>query len=183
MTLPVDDSTATRLDVLERRLAELEAEREIRHLMHDYIEACDHVRDAQVIGSCFTEDATWEGGNRYADWGTTTGRDAIVEMFAGTPDVLPFTAHWLCNERVEVTGRCEARGRWEVFQAATFASSATAVWVGARYDNQFRLTEHGWRIHHLVYSDVFVTPFDQGWARTEYTSPFEPLPTDTRSSR
>lgn len=156
---------------LEERVARLEDERAVAEVMYRYIEACDHVRDAALIGSFFADDAVWEGANRYACWGTTTGREAIVAMFEATPDVLPFTVHWLANPRVAVEGD-EASGRWEVVQAATFGRTRTPVWVGARYDNRFRRTAEGWRIQHLVYADVFVTPYDEGWVATPYVDPF-----------
>lgn len=164
-----------RLAAVEAGLARVADERAIADLMYRYIEACDHVRDASLIGSAFADDATWEGANRYACWGTTTGRDAIVAMFEATPDVLPFTVHWLANPRIDVDGDA-ATGRWEVVQAATFGRTGTPVWVGARYDNRFRRTDEGWRIQHLVYADVFVTPFDQGWVTTPYVDPFAPAP-------
>ncbi|MCU1497186.1 MAG: hypothetical protein JWM47_1139 [Acidimicrobiales bacterium] len=170
--------TADRLAALEQRIDRIEDEREIGQLMYRYIEACDHIHDAELIGSFFATDGVWEGGNRYAVWGRTAGREAIVAMFVDTPDVLPFTVHWLTNPRVEVAPDGErATGRWEVLQAATFGHSQTPVWVGARYDNEFCRTAEGWRIAHLRYADVFVTPFSEGWVATPYLSPFpEPVP-------
>jgi len=172
-----DVQMARRLAALEARLAELEPladERDIGVLMHRYIEACDHVRKAEHTASMFTEDATWEGANRYQEFGVTVGRDAIREMFEGTPEQLPLTVHWLTNAVVDVAAdRASATGQWEVVQAATFGQSDTPVWVAARYDNEFRRVDGDWLIHHIRYADVFVTPFDgAGWDVTRYVSPF-----------
>ncbi|MDY7105607.1 MAG: nuclear transport factor 2 family protein [Actinomycetota bacterium] len=121
----------------------------------------------------FTEDAIWEGANRYAEFGITKGRDAIRDMFSGTPDQLPLTVHWLTNAVVTVADDREtATGKWEVIQAATFGQSDTQVWVSARYDNEFRRGPDGWLIAHLRYADVFVTPVEDGWNVTRYVSPF-----------
>lgn len=166
-----------RLAAVERRVAELEPladERDIETLMHRYIEACDHVRQAPYTASMFTVDATWEGANRYVEFGVTVGRDAIEAMFVDTPELLPFTAHWLTNPVITVaTDRQSATGTWEVIQAATFGRSDTPVWVAARYDNEFRRGPDGWLIHHIRYADVFVTPYGDGWGTTQYVSPFE----------
>lgn len=176
------DVASERIAALEARLAALEVladERDIERLMHRYIEACDHVRQAPYTASLFTEDAVWEGTNRYVEFGVTVGRAAIEEMFVGTPELLPLTVHWLTNPIVDVAAdRQTAVGQWEVIQAATFGRSATPVWVAARYDNEFRRTAAGWRIQHIRYADVFVTPFDAGWHATPYVSPFA---TDHRS--
>ena len=148
-------------------------ERDISRLMHRYIEACDHVRVASYTASMFTVDAVWEGANRYVEFGVTEGRDAIEAMFVDTPELLPFTAHWLTNAVIDVApDRRSAVGKWEVIQTATFGRSDTPVWVGARYDNEFRKVDGDWLIHHIRYADVFVTPFDQGWNTTPYVSPF-----------
>jgi len=169
-----------RLATVERRVAELEPladERDIARLMHRYIEACDHVRRAPYTASMFTLDAIWEGANRYAEFGVTTGRAAIEAMFVDTPELLPFTAHWLTNPVITVASdRRSAVGTWEVIQAATFGRSDTPVWVAARYDNEFRREPEGWLIHHIRYADVFVTPFGEGWHTTPYVSPFESTP-------
>ncbi|MCU1452801.1 MAG: hypothetical protein JWN46_947, partial [Acidimicrobiales bacterium] len=170
---PDGASAEGRLAALEAQVGALLDEREIAGLMYRYIEACDHIHDPDLIAGFFTDDAVWEGAGRYAEWGTSRGRAAIRAQFADTPDVLPFTVHWLTNPRVDVgPDRATATGRWEVLQAATFGRSATPVWVGARYDNELRATDEGWRIHHLRYADVFVTPFDEGWVTTPYVSPF-----------
>jgi hypothetical protein len=174
--VPEGQGLLQRLASLEHRVAELEPladERAVAQLMHRYIEACDHVRRASYTASMFTTDAVWEGTNRYAEFGVTTGRDAIEAMFVDTPELLPFTAHWLTNAVIEVaTDRMTAVGRWEVIQAATFGRSDTPVWVAARYDNEFRSESGGWLIHHVRYADVFVTPFSEGWHTTPYISPF-----------
>lgn len=176
---PAPTGVEERLAALEAVVGALRDEREIAGLMADYIEACDHVHDPALIASYFTEDAVWEGTGRYAEWGISEGRPAIHDQFAGTPDVLPFTVHWLANPRIEVAAdRATARGRWEVIQAATFGRTRTPVWVGARYDNDFACEAGTWRIHHLRYGDVFVTPFAAGWVDAPYVSPFaEPSPT------
>jgi hypothetical protein len=164
----------TQLEALVAASSSLRHERDINGLMHRYIEACDHIRDAPLIASMFTIDATWDGTNRYEEFGSTTGQADIETMFAATPDVLPFTVHWLTNAIIDVAadGRT-AVGQWEVLQAATFAVDDLAVWVGARYDNEFRRVGGTWLIHHLRYRDVFVTPFrGGGWDVTNYVSPF-----------
>lgn len=168
--MPADG--AARLDDLERRLARLEAERDVASLMYRYIHACDEVKDAALIASCFTADAVWEGQGYFAEFGETVGTEAIHAMFVDNPVMLPFTAHYLTNPVIEVSPDGEhATGRWHTLEAATLRDRSMQVWMLAWYENDFRRVDTEWKIAHLRYRDRVVCPYEDGWLATRYVSP------------
>jgi hypothetical protein len=157
---------------LERKIAHLEAVRQIAQTMYRYIRACDEDKDPDRITSFFTEDGRWEGRGNFAEFGVTTGRKAIRAMFADNPTILPFTAHFLANPVVG-TSQDGARGwgEWHVLEAATLRDRSAQVWIAARYDNDFVHAAGEWLIEHLRYTDTFVVPYEEGWLKSRYVSP------------
>ena len=159
------------LERTQARLERLEAERTIAHQMYRYIYACDALKDAERVASFFTEDAVWEGRGNFAEFGSTVGRQAIHEMFVENPKVLPFTAHFLANPVIGLSQEgSKGWGEWHVLEACTYANGAQ-VWMAARYDNDFVRVGESWLIKHLRYTDTFVVPYEEGWAKTRYVSP------------
>ncbi len=171
--MAIDDSSeiSARFERMEQRLTKLESERSISHLMYRYAYACDELKDADRIASFFTADAMWEGQGNFAEVGTTTGRDAIRDMFVDNPTMLPFTAHFLTNPIIGVSLDGEKGwGQWHTLEAATLRDERAQVWIAARYDNDFRREGGEWKIAHIRYRDTFVTPYEDGWLKTGYVS-------------
>jgi hypothetical protein len=161
-----------RLEVIQARLDRLEAERRIAHVMYRYVHACDELKDAEIIASFFTEDAVWEGRGRFAEFGSTVGREAIREMFVENPTILPFTAHFLTNPVIVLSQDGEEGwGEWHTLEAATLRDGAAQVWILARYDNDFALVGEDWKIKHIRYTDTCVVPYEEGWLKARYVSP------------
>jgi SnoaL-like domain len=161
-----------RLEAIQVRLDRLEAERRIAHVMYRYVHACDALKDAEIIASFFTEDAVWEGRGRFAEFGSTVGREAIREMFANNPTILPFTAHFLTNPVIVLSQDGEhGWGEWHTLEAATLRDNAAQVWILARYDNDFALVGDDWKIKHIRYTDTCVVPYEEGWLKARYVSP------------
>lgn len=166
------DGPDERLEQIEARLERIESERAVSRLMYRYVHACDELKDADRVASFFTEDAVWEGQGHFAEFGATEGRDAIREMFVDNPTMLPFTAHFLANPDIEISGGGnEAFGRWHTLEAATLKDRSTQVWMAAWYENDFVRTDGQWLISHLRYRDRFVCPYEDGWAKVRYISP------------
>lgn len=161
-----------RLEVVQARLDRLEAERRIAHVMYRYIHACDELKDAETIAALFTEDAVWEGQGRFAEFGSTVGREAIREMFVENPTILPFTAHFLTNPVIVLSQEgSDGWGQWHTLEAATLRDGAAQVWIMAWYDNDFVLVDDDWKIKHIRYTDTCVVPYEDGWLKTRYVSP------------
>lgn len=169
-----DEVSALRAEVarLKTRIEHHDATSRIERLMYRYIHACDVDKDADLIASMFTEDAQWEGQGNFSEFGITSGREAIREMFVENPTMLPFTAHFLTNASVGVSQDLKVGwGNWHVLEAATLRDHKAQVWMLAWYDNDFVEIDGSWFISHLRFRDTVVTPYEEGWLKTKYVSP------------
>lgn len=152
---------AGRLDVIESRDA-------VRHLKAAYMQGLDdRLRDQ--VAELFWEDAIWEGlpdrtpeGTAPAGSGTQiVGCAAIGQSFVDAAAAMSFTAHFLMNEDITVTGD-RAVGRWKLLQACT-AGVDRAFWQAGVYTDDFERRDGVWKFSHLRLAMDFRTPFDEGW--------------------
>lgn len=172
MSPSAEEPFERRLERLEHRLDHVDAERAIARTMYHYIDACDRTKDSDRISGLFTEDGIWEGRGNFAEFGQTSGRTAIRDMFVENPNVLPFTAHYLTNPVIGVSMDLRTGwGTWHTLEAATYRHRSAQVWIAALYDNDFEKVGHDWLIKHLRFTDIFVAPYEEGWLRTRYVSP------------
>ena len=85
---------------IERRLARLEAESDIRRLKARYLNACD-AKDVEAIRACFTVDAELH----YPPIGQF-GVDGLIEVFTQMAATTPIVdVHQGHNAEIEVDGR------------------------------------------------------------------------------
>jgi hypothetical protein len=148
---------------LERRLDQLESADQIRRLKARYMQWCDDRRGVD-IGSLFWEDGVWEGAGA-STAGTTTGAEAIAQMFAVSPPRLTFTVHYLTNESIEVDGD-SATGAWKLLEPCTFRDEV-ALWQGGRYEDVFERRDGEWRFSRLKLFLEYRTPYEEGWLRNK----------------
>jgi hypothetical protein len=165
---------------LEARLARLEAERDIAALMATYARLVDEGPDADAIAALFTEDAVYETfghlGAEGGPDGPITGRDALHATFRDLPQLLPFTAHYLCNPEVTVhADAARGEGRWLVLELATafVDGGRQALVMVAAYHNDFVWTPDGWRIERIRFGDLRAFPYTEGFATTRYISMYD----------
>ena len=93
-------------------------------------------------------------------------------MFVENPIMLPFTAHYLTNPVIGLSmDRTHGWGKWHCLEAATLRDRRAQVWIAAWYDNDFECVDGDWKIKHIRFEDSFVTPFEEGWLKTQYVSP------------
>ena len=151
------------LEDLERRLRVLEDIETIKKLKARYCAYCDNNYDADGIAALFTEDAVWDGGN----FGRYEGREAIRTFFRGAPRIFPFAIHQVMNPIIEVEGE-QAKGQWYLFQPATLAEGNQAVWLAARYEEEYVKVESEWKFKRLKVLPSFLTPYDQGWVKKRF---------------
>lgn len=164
---------------LERRVAVLEAEAEIRRVQARYMFLCDTpcpefgVRDdahrIDLIMELYTENAVWEGVGEYYDgqFGRAEGAAAIrrhfEEFWGGKRDpALVLNAHYLTSEQIHVDGT-RATGQWIHAQPWLF-SDGTAVLRSSRLNNAFRQADGRWKITRTRTENVFVAPLPATWA-------------------
>ena len=138
-----------------QRLEDIEA---IKQLKARYCSLCDDGYDADALAELFTEDAVWDGGAL----GVAVGREQIRRFFENTPKVMPFAVHMVTNPSIEIEGD-SARGRWYLFQAATFKPADSAIWGSARYDEEYVRCDGEWKFRSLRLESRFWTPYAEGW--------------------
>ncbi len=151
------------LEDLERRLRVLEDIEAIKKLKARYCAYCDNNYDADGIAALFTEDAVWDGGK----FGRYEGREAIRTFFRGAPRIFPFAIHQVMNPIIEVEGE-QAKGQWYLFQPATLAEGNQAVWLAARYEEEYVKVGSEWKFKRLKVFPSFLTPYDQGWVKKRF---------------
>ncbi len=162
---------------VEARLARLEAERDIAALMATYARLVDEGPDADAIAALFTADAVYETfGHLGLEGEPISGRDALHATFRDLPDLLPFTAHYLCNPAVTVSADAmRGEGRWLVLELASAVSDdgRQALVMVAAYHNDFVHTPDGWRIERVRFGDLRAFPYLEGFATTRYVSMYD----------
>jgi len=152
------------LEELARRIQVLEDIEAIKKLKARYCAYCDNHYDADGLASLFTEDAIWDGGERL---GRCAGREAIRAFFQGSPQRLPFAIHHVTNPFIEVHGDT-ATGRWYLFQPCTRAEGNRAVWLAARYEEDYVRQGGEWKFRQMKIFPAFYTPYDQGWVKQQF---------------
>jgi ketosteroid isomerase-like protein len=151
------------LENLEQRLRVLEDIESIKKLKARYCAHCDNNYDADGVASLFTEEAVWDGGS----FGKHNGREAIRTFFRGAPQIFPFAIHQVMNPIIEVKGD-QATGSWYLFQPATLAEGDQAVWLAARYEEEYVKLGGEWKFKHLKVFPSFLTPYEQGWVQKKF---------------
>ena len=172
--MSTDKVDAGEVDVADllRRLRDLEAESAVRKVMAAYMAGCDRDEGkGEAVAACFTADGIWEAqGLSEKELGSTQGTEALIKKFDRNHTRLTFSAHYLTNERIWVDGDT-ARGQWMFIEPAIHRESQ-ALWLGGRYDNDFRCEDGVWRMSHLRCWSLFASPYEDGWLKTRWI----PLP-------
>jgi hypothetical protein len=153
-------------DDLRSRLERLEAVEAIGNLMADYTHFFDTGwsgagRDAARVGAVFTEDAVWGG-----DTGVQHGRARIEAWCTKYGHAAKMSMHIAMNPKIEVSGDT-AKGAWNGF-IPMVTPAGEAIWVGGRYECDCVRTESGWRFSRMYFQTAFQTPYDEGFARTQF---------------
>lgn len=164
---------------LQKRVAALEAEADIRRLQARYMFLCDTpipepgVTDDSVridlILDLYTEDAVWEGVGEFYDsqFGRAEGKEAIRHHFrsfwrTSQDSKLLLNAHYLTSEQIHVDGHA-ATGQWIHMQPWLF-SNGKALLRSSRLNNAFRKEDDVWRITRTRTENVFVAPLPDNFA-------------------
>jgi hypothetical protein len=153
---------------LEARVAKLEATEAIRHLKARYAAVCDAGYDPDEMVLLFTEDAVWDGGERF---GVHNGIDEIYRFFAEVRHQILWALHYVVAPVIEVADDLEnATGRWYLWQPCTIKGddSLEAVWITGTYSDRYRREENAWKFCGVHIALETMSPFDEGWARRPF---------------
>ncbi|HBD13040.1 MAG TPA: hypothetical protein DCZ13_12885 [Porticoccaceae bacterium] len=129
---------------LEQRIARLEDIEAIKQLKARYCDICDDLHNPERIASVFAEDGIWEGG----EFGQAKGHGAIRQLFAGFREQFSFSQHNITNPIIEVDGD-RATGVWYIMGPWTFAKNDKAIWMAAKYNDDYVKIGGEWKYQHL----------------------------------
>lgn len=160
-----DSSTisSSELAALLARLDDLESREAIQGLMVSYMAAADAKEGkGEKVARLFTEDGKWQSVGPHGNPGwAAEGRAALVKKFDRNVDRMPFSAHFVTNSAVQLSGDT-ARGQFMYFQACTYRGDQP-LWIAGSYDNDFRRVDGQWFISYMRVHNFFTTPYDKGW--------------------
>ena len=160
---------AARVAALEARLTEVEDVQSIHRLKAHYGAVTDKrytgtglvPRDeleplAREISSLFTEDATWDGGEKL---GKIVGREAVYEHFLKSQ--LHFAWHFFVKPQIHVEGD-SAHGSWDIFAPCT-AKNGKPYWMTGVEHDRYQRIDGRWLHSYMKLDMVFMAPLDRGW--------------------
>lgn len=132
------------LATLEQRITRLEDIEAIKQLKARYCEICDDMHNPDRIASVFAPDGIWES----ADFGKAQGHEAVRELFRGFQRMFSFSQHNVMNPIITVDG-ARATGIWYLMGPWTQADGDKAIWMTARYDDDYVKIDGQWKYQHL----------------------------------
>lgn len=152
---------------IEQRLTRLEASDQIRALKMRYAHLCDAGYPIDELEALFAPAAVWDGGDTF---GRHEGWQQIAEFFASASKRVSWAMHYTVAGDIHVaTDGLTATGNWFLWQPMTF--DGAAVWLMARYSDQYEVVNGAWRITHLALDVQALTPIDRSWVSERVARP------------
>jgi len=149
------------LDELEERFKVFEDIEAIKKLKASYAYFID-TKNPEKAGAMFTDDAVADCG----PYGRHEGRIEITKFFKAFPESYSFYMHMLHNPIIEVKGH-EATGQWYFEVPSTNVRENRAIWQSGKYEEEYVKVEGEWKIKKMVVRIYYITPYDEGWAKTK----------------
>jgi hypothetical protein len=152
---------------LVRCLTALEDIEAIKRLKAEYCDICDDDHNQERIVKIFTSDGIWESKGV----GRAEGHAELRKLFQSFQERISFSQHNVFNPRIEVDGD-RARGIWYFMGPFTFRKTSQAVWLAARYEEDYVKLGGAWRFKHLRAIGRMAAPYEAGWATKSRLNPF-----------
>lgn len=143
---------------LEERIARIEDLNEIRSLRNKYHHAVNS-NTPESFAEIYTRDAVVY----FDEFMKQEGLDNILAASRRLSDNA-FVKQFLHNHEIELHGDT-AKGY--CYLDARYAADGESMIVAARYDDEYRRTEAGWRISMTRVNIIFSVPLSQGWANLD----------------
>ena len=144
---------------LEKRVTVSEDIEAIKRLKARYCAICDDNHNPDKITTLFVEDGIWEG----AGVGHHQGHQAIRALFQSFQERISFSQHNVMNPIIEVDGD-RAKGTWYLLGPFTFRKGNRALWLAARYEDDYVKINGEWKFKHLRAIGRMAAPYEKGWA-------------------
>jgi len=145
---------------LEKRITVLEDIEAIKKLKALYCDICDDDHNQDRIVTIFAEDGIWES----KDLGQAKGHTELRKLFKSFQDRISFSQHNVMNPMIEVNGNT-AKGSWYFLGPFTFRKGNRAIWLAARYDDDYVKINGQWKFQHLRAIGRMAAPYEKGWAQ------------------
>jgi hypothetical protein len=152
----------------DRTLAKLVAIEQIRQLKARYADVCDTGYDPERMRPFFTNDAVWDGGERF---GRHEGIEAVCAFFAGVSSQITWALHYMVAPVIEVADDLRtAVGSWYLWQPCTVVGpdGPRAVFLTGRYADRYRLEDGAWRFSEVLLDCQTIAPVEEGWVRRPF---------------
>ncbi|MBI5444067.1 MAG: nuclear transport factor 2 family protein [Deltaproteobacteria bacterium] len=102
----------------------------------------------------------------FGAFGVYRGKVEVARFFKEVShSFVSYAAHMVANQVIEVAGS-SATGRWYFFCPSTSRGSNRALWIQGRYEDTFVKRDGRWRWQSITARFDFVSPFEEGWAKT-----------------
>jgi len=144
---------------IEKRITLREDVEAIKQLKARYCAVCDDNHNTDNITKLFVPDGIWEG----AGLGSHQGHDAIRKLFKSFQERIGFSQHNVMNPIIEVDGN-QAHGTWYLLGPFTFRKGNRAIWLAARYEDDYVKVNGEWKFKHLRAIGRMAAPYEKGWA-------------------
>lgn len=153
---------AQRLEQLQEKVQQLEDQAALQALKTRYARAADakytlsgqrqtpqaFAAAARAQAACFTEDATWEGG----DFGAgLRGREALYDSFVQAP--WRYAMHFYQAAALQIAGDT-ASGTWLLWQICVREDNAQTLLLHGRTHEHYQRTAQGWLIAHMRFDSL-----------------------------
>ena len=145
---------------LEKRVTMREDIEAIKQLKACYCAICDDNHNPDKITTLFVDDGIWEG----VDLGSHRGHQAIRALFQSFQERISFSQHNVMNPIIEVDGD-HAKGSWYFMGPFTFRKGNRAMWIAARYEDDYVKVNGEWKFKHLRAIGRMAAPYEKGWAK------------------
>ena len=154
------------LEELAKRVQALEDIEAIKQLKATYSEVCDDNYNPSRMLEIFTEDAVWDGGERF---GKHTGHKELKEFFTNVGKGLVFGAHFFLQPRITLTSPTTAKANWYLWQTSTMANGK-GVWICGLEDDEYRKGKDGkWKMSHMKLTLFYVRSYEDGWHKSKWS--------------
>ncbi len=145
---------------IEERITLLEAIESIKKLKARYCAICDDNHNPDEITKLFAPDGVWEGDGI----GVHRGHAEIRALFERFRERISFSQHNVMNPNIEVHGST-AKGQWYLLGPFTMRRGNRAVWLAARYEEDYVKINGEWKFQHLRAIGRMSAPYETGWAK------------------
>lgn len=153
----MDDDLRDRIQVLENRVAELEARSAIQDLRFRYHVAVNE-KDLASIEPLFSQDAEVH----FEGIGNARGAREIDALYREVVGQSPFLKQFIHNHLITLVDRDTATGL--SYLDARTVRDGESILVAARFDDEY-VREHGaWKFRSLRLELFFAVPIAEGWA-------------------